>query len=105
MSKWKPQPHAKVNHELTWRHPRVGHVKTMRTRMYNKLNLDDLLLHLHERTTTPTTMNKDKRKSKTMKKMFHPDPIKSPHEFEQEPQEIIPSNKSLMILKRENYSL
>ena len=44
-------------------------------------------------------MNKDKRKSKKMKRMFHPDPNKSSHEFEQESQEIIPSNKSSMIFK------
>ena len=77
----------------------MGHIKTMKTRMYNKMNLDDLLLHLHGRTTTPTTTKKDKRKNKTMKRMFHPDPNKSSHEFEQESQEIIPSNKSLMIFK------
>ena len=68
-------------------------------RMYNKMNLDDLLLHLHGRMTTPTTMKKDKKKNKTMKRMFHPDPNKIYHEFEQESQEIIPSNKSLMIFK------
>ena len=68
---------------MTWRHPLVGHIKTTKMRMYNKMNLDDLLLHLHERTTTPTTTKKEKRKSKTMKRMFHPDPNKSSHEFEQ----------------------
>ena len=77
----------------------MGHVKAVRTRMYNKMNLDDLLLNRHGRTTTPTTMKKDKRKNKTMKKMFRPDPNKSSHEFEQESQEIVPSNKSLMISK------
>ena len=77
----------------------MEHVKTKETRKYNKMNLIDLLLHLHKRTTTPTTMKKDKRKNKTMKRMFHPDPNKSSHEFEQENQEIIPSNKSLMIFK------
>ena len=77
----------------------MGHVKTMRTRMYNKMNLDDLLLHLQGRTITPTTTKKDRRNNKTMKRMFHPDPNKSSHEFEQESQEIIPSNKSLMIIK------
>ena len=77
----------------------MGHIKMMKTRMYNKMNLDDLLLHLHGRTTSPTTTNKDKKKSKTMTRMFHPDPNKSSHEFEQESQEIIPSNKSLMIFK------
>ena len=63
------------------------------------MNLDDLLLHLHGRTTTPTTTKKDKKNNRTMKRMFHPDPNKSYHEFEQESQEIIPSNKSLMTFK------
>jgi hypothetical protein len=76
----------------------VGHAKMMKTRMYTKMNLINLLLHLHKRTTTPTT-KKAKRKNKMMKKMFHPDPNKSSHELEQESQEIIPSNKSLMIFK------
>jgi hypothetical protein len=67
--------------------------------MYNKMNLIDLLRHLHKRTSTPATMKKDKRKNKMMKRMFHPDPNKSSHELEQESQEIIPSNKSSMIFK------
>ena len=77
----------------------MGHIKTMRTMIYNKMNLDNLLLHLHGGTTTPTTTRKDKKKNKTMNRMFHPDPNKSYHEFEQESQEIIPSNKSLMTFK------
>ena len=77
----------------------MGQVKTMRTRMYNKMNLDDLLLHLHGRMIMPTTTKKDKKKNKTMKRMFHPNPNKSSHEFEQESQEIIPSNNSLMTFK------
>ena len=77
----------------------MEHVKMKETRKYNKMNLDDLLPHLHGRTTTPTTMKKDKKKNKTMKRMFPPGPNKSSHEFEQEFQEIIPSNKSLMISK------
>ena len=56
----------------------------MKTRMYTKMNLINLLLHLHKRTTTPKTMKEDKRKNKTMKRMFHPDPNKSSHELEQE---------------------
>jgi hypothetical protein len=70
----------------------------MKTRMYTKMNLINLLLHLDKRTTTPTT-KKAKRKNKMMKKMFHPDPNKSSHELEQESQEIIPLNKSSMIFK------
>ena len=77
----------------------MGHIKTMKMRMYNKMNLDDLLLHLHERTTTPTTTKKDKKKNMTMERMFNPNPNKSYHEFKQESQEIIPSNKSLMTFK------
>ena len=67
----------------------MGHIKTMKTRVYNKMSLDNLLLHLHGRTTTPTTTKKDKRKNKTMKRMFHTDPNKISHEFVQESQEII----------------
>ena len=77
----------------------MGHIKTMRMRMYNKMNLDDLLLHLHGRTTTPTTTKKDNKKNKTMKKMFNQDPSKSFHEFEQELLKTISSNKSTMIFK------
>ena len=44
-------------------------------------------------------MKKAKRKNKMMKRMFHPDPNNSSHELEQEFQETIPSNKSLMIFK------
>ena len=77
----------------------MEHIKMMETRMYNKMNLIDLLLHLHKRRTTPKTIKKDKRKNKVMKRMFHPNPNKSSHEFEQESQEITPSNKSLMIYK------
>ena len=77
----------------------MEHVKTKETRNYNKMNLIELLLHLHKRTTTETTMKKDNRKNKTMKRMFHPDPNKSSHELEQESQEITPLNKSLMIFK------
>ena len=47
-------------------------------RKYTKMNLINLLLHLHERTTTPKT-KKAKRKYKMMNKMFHPDPNKSSH--------------------------
>ena len=79
-------------------HPQVGHVKRMKTRKYTKMNLINLLLHLDKRTTTPTTMKKNNKK-KTMKRMFHPDPNKSSHVLEQESQETIPSNKSLMISK------
>ena len=76
-----------------------GTHQMMEMRMYNKMNLIDLLLHLYGRATTPTTTKKDKRKNKTMKRMFHPDQNKSSQEFEQESQEIIPSNKSSMIFK------
>jgi len=31
-------------------------------RKYNKMNLIDLLLHLHKRTIMPTTTKKDKKK-------------------------------------------
>ena len=77
----------------------MGHIKTMKTRMYNKMNLIDLLLHLHKRTTMPMTMKKDKRNNKTVKQMFYPDPNKSSHEFEQESRDNIPSNKSSVTLK------
>ena len=76
----------------------MGHIKTMKTRMYNKMNLDDLLLHLHKRTTTPTT-KKVQRTNKMMKKMFHSDPNKSSPGLEQESQETIPWSKSLTISK------
>jgi hypothetical protein len=71
-----------------------------KTRTYTKMNHIDLPHHLHKRTTTPTTM-KAKRKNKMLKRMFHLDLSKSSHELEQESQEIIPSNKSLMIFKPE----
>ena len=61
---------------------KAGFQYIMAGHMYNKMNLDDLLLHLHGRTTTPTKMKKDKRKNKTMKRMFHPDPNKRSDEFE-----------------------
>ena len=77
----------------------MEHVKTKEMRKYNKMSNIDLLLHIHGRTTTPTTTKRDKRKNKTMKRMFHPDRNKSSHKFEQESQEIIPSNKSMMIFK------
>ena len=77
----------------------MEHVKTKETRKYNKMNLIDLLLHLHKRTTTPTTMKEDKKNKKIMKRMFHPNPNKSSHELEQESQETIPLNKSLMTFK------
>ena len=83
---------------MTWRHPQVEHVNMKEMRKYNKMNHLNLPLHLHKRTTIPTT-KKAKRKNKMMNKMFHPDPNKSSHELEQESQEIIPSNKSLMIFK------
>ena len=63
-------------------------------RKYTKMNLINLLLH-HDKRSTTSTM----KKAKMMKKMFHPDQNKSSQEFEQESQEIIPSNKSLMIFK------
>ena len=75
----------------------MEHIKMKETRMYNKMNLIDLPLHLHKRTKTPTTVKKDKKK--IMKWMFHPNPKKSSYELKQESQEIIPSNKSLMIFK------
>ena len=46
-----------------------------------------------------STMNKAKKKDKMMMKMFHPDPSKSSHEFEQESQETTLLNKSSMISK------
>ena len=76
----------------------MEHVKMKETRKYNKMNLINLLLHQDERTTT-STMKRAKKKDKMMKKVFHPDPSKSSHEFEQESQETIPSNKSSMIFK------
>ena len=75
-----------------------GTVKMTKTRKYTKMDLVNLLLHLDKRTTT-STMKKAKRKNKMMKKMLHPNPNKISHELEQEFQEIIPSNKSLMIFK------
>ena len=77
----------------------VEYVKTEEVRKYNKMNHIHLPLHLHKRTTTPTTMMKDKKKEKTMKRMFHPNPNKSFHELERESKETIPSNKSSMIFK------
>ena len=68
-----------------------------KTRKYTKMNLINLLLH-HDERTTMSTMKKAKKKHK-MKRMFHPDPSKSFHEFEQELPKIIPSSKSLMIYK------
>ena len=97
--KLKPQLHIKVNHKLTWRHTQVEHVKTEEMRKYNKRNHLDLPLHLHKRATTQTIMKEEKNKKKTIRKMFHPDPNKSSDELEQESQEIIMSNKSLMISK------
>ena len=82
----------------------MEHIKMEEMRKYNKINHIDLPLHLHKRTTTPTTM-KDKKKKKTMKRMFHPNLNKSSHELEQESQETIPSNKSSMIFKPRDYSL
>ena len=85
---------------MTWRHRQVEHIKMMETRMYNKMNLIDLLLHVHKRTTTPTAMKKEKEmKNKTMKRMFHHNPSKISHELEKESKETIPSNKSLMTFK------
>ena len=69
-----------------------------KTRKYTKMNLINLPLH-HDKEMKMSTMNKDKKKDKMMKKMFHPDPSKSSHEFEQESQETIPSNKSSVISK------
>ena len=43
-------------------------------------------------------MKKTKKKNK-MKRMFHPEPSQSFHEFEQESPKIIPSSKSTMISK------
>ena len=57
---------------MTWRHPQVEHVKTKETRKYNKMNLIDLLLHLHKGTTTPPTMKKKMRM-----RMFDPNPKKA----------------------------
>jgi hypothetical protein len=79
---------------LIWRHPQVEHVKTKEMRKYNKMNHLELLLHLHKQTTTPPTMKK-----KMMMRMFQPNLRKISHELEQEFQEIIPSNKSLMTFK------
>ena len=76
----------------------MGHTKMKKTRKYTKMNLINLFLHLHKRTTTPTT-KKAKRKNKMMKNMFHPKPNKSSHELEQESPETIPSSKSTMTFK------
>ena len=62
------------------------------------MNLINILLHLDKITTTPT-MKKTKKKNEMMKKMLHPDPNKSSHEFEQEFHETIPLNKSSTIFK------
>ena len=80
------------------KHPQVGHTKTKKTRKYTKMNINNLLLHHYKRTTTSMTMKKAKKKNK-MKEMFHQDPSKSFHEFEQELLETIMSNKSTMISK------
>ena len=69
-----------------------------KTRKYTKMNLLNLLLHQDKRTMTPI-MKKAKKKNEMMKKMLHPDPNKSSHEFEQESQEIISSNKYSMVFK------
>ena len=68
-----------------------------KTRKYAKMNLINLLLHHDKRTTTSTT--KKAKKNNKMKKMFHQNPSKSFHEFEQELPETIPSSKSTMISK------
>ena len=83
---------------MTWKHPPVGHTKMKKMRKYTKMNLINLLLH-HDERTTMSTMKKAKKKNKMMKKMFHPDPSKSSHEFEQELLKTIPSSKSTMISK------
>ena len=83
---------------MIWKHPQVGHTKSKKTRKYTKMNINNLLLH-HDKGTTTSTMKKAKKKNKRMKKMFHPDQNKSPHEFEQESPEMIPSKKSTMISK------
>ena len=70
-------------------------------RKYTKMNLINLLLH-HDKRTTTSIMKKAKKKNKMknkMKKMFHPEPSQSSHEFEQESPKIIPSSKSTMISK------
>ena len=72
----------------------MEHVKMKEMRKYNKMNHLNLLLHLHKRTTMPTTIKKDKKKKKTIKRVYHPDPNKSSHELEQESQRIIPLNQS-----------
>ena len=69
----------------------------MKTRKYTKMNLINLLLQ-HDKRTTTSTMKKAKKKNK-MKKMFHQDPSKSFHKFEQEFLKTIPSSKSTMIFK------
>ena len=79
------------------KHPQVGHTKTKKTRKYTKMNINNLLLHPDKRMTT-STMKKAKKKIK-MKRMFHPEPSQSFHEFEQESPKIIPSSKSTMISK------
>ena len=61
------------------------------------MNINNLLLH-HDKRTTTSTMKKAKKKNK-MKKMFHPDPSKSFHEFKQESPKTIPSSKCTMISK------
>ena len=66
---------------MTWKHPQVEHAKMKKTRKYTKMNLINLLLHLDKGTTT-STLKKANKKNKMMKKMFHPDPSKSSHEFE-----------------------
>ena len=68
-----------------------------KTRKRTKMNINNLLLH-HDKRTTMSTMKKAKKKHK-MKRMFHPDPSKSFHEFEQELLKIIPSSKSTMTFK------
>src|SRR3954467_6501728 len=99
MSKWKLIPHDKVNQDLIRKHPQVGHVKMKKTRKYTKMNINNLLLHHDKRTTTSTMKKAKKKNNNKMKRMFHPDPSKSSHEFEQELPKIIPSSKSTMISK------
>ena len=80
------------------KHPQVGHAKMKKTRKRTKMNINNLLLH-HDKRTATLTMKKAKNKKNKMKKMFHPDPSKSFHEFEQESLKTIPSSKSTMISK------
>ena len=68
-----------------------------KTRKSTKMNVNNLLLH-HDKRTTTSTMKKAKKKNK-MKKMFHQDPSKIFHEFEQELLKTIQSSKSTMISK------